>query len=128
LVVEIPLYHKREGYAVGKVQFSDFENDFPFRCAKLTLVAQHPEHSHECYRLIRPGETYHHTAENTALCQERADFEVLDTIRVTDDLLVEVGDGQLRVRRGETAVMVYPGEVRHLVDALVEAGVSQVAG
>ncbi|MGD9147631.1 MAG: hypothetical protein PVI80_18835, partial [Anaerolineae bacterium] len=38
LVVDIPLYHKREGYAVGKVQFSDFGNDFQVRCTKLTLV------------------------------------------------------------------------------------------
>jgi hypothetical protein len=35
--VDIPLYHKREGYAVGKVQFSDFGNDFQIRCTKLTL-------------------------------------------------------------------------------------------
>ena len=32
------VYHKREGYAVGKVQFSDFENDSQVRCTKLTLV------------------------------------------------------------------------------------------
>ena len=32
------MYHKREGYAVGKVQLSDFENDFQVRCTKLTLV------------------------------------------------------------------------------------------
>ena len=37
LVMDIPLYHKREGYAVGKVQFSDFDNDFPLRCTKLAL-------------------------------------------------------------------------------------------
>ena len=35
--MDIPLYHKREGYAVGKVQFSDFSNDFQVRCTKLTL-------------------------------------------------------------------------------------------
>jgi hypothetical protein len=32
------VYHKREGYAVGKVQFSDFGNDLQVRCTKLTLV------------------------------------------------------------------------------------------
>ena len=31
------VYHKREGYAVGKVQFSDFGNDFQVRCTKLAL-------------------------------------------------------------------------------------------
>ena len=41
LVVDIPLYHKREGYAVGKVQFSDFGNDFQVRCTKLTLASSY---------------------------------------------------------------------------------------
>ena len=39
--MDIPLYHKREGYAVGKVQFSDFGNDFQVRCTKLTLASLH---------------------------------------------------------------------------------------
>jgi hypothetical protein len=38
-----------------------------------TLTAQHAEHCHECYRIIHPGETYHQTAENTALCLACAD-------------------------------------------------------
>jgi hypothetical protein len=89
------------------------------------LIAQHPEHCYECYRLIRPGETYHQMAEFTVLCLECASkkVEVFDTVQASDDLLVEVGDGSMRVRRGDAVVVVYPAEVRHLVDALVESGV-----
>jgi hypothetical protein len=61
----------------------------------ITLTAQHPEHCHECYRLIHPGETYHQTAENTVLCQGCADIEAT---QVNDDLVVEVGEDMLRVR------------------------------
>ena len=36
----------------------------------LPLIAQQPEHCFECFRLIRPSETYYQTAENTVLCQQ----------------------------------------------------------
>jgi hypothetical protein len=43
-------------------------------------------------------------------------------IRVREDLAVEVKRDWLLVRRGEVAVEVFPGEIRHLVKALAEAG------
>jgi len=43
-----------------------------------------------------------------------------DAIRVADDLLVVIEEDRLVVRRGDTCVAVLPGEVRYLVDALVE--------
>jgi len=96
----------------------------------LPLIAQHPEHCFECYRLIRPGETYYQTAENTVLCQQcarkGASMEVLDTIQAADDLVVEVSDDRLRVRRGDDSVEVLLTEVRHLVDALGEAAARAV--
>jgi hypothetical protein len=96
----------------------------------LPLIAQHPEHCFECFRLIRPGETYYQTAENTVLCQQcvrkGVSMEVLDTIQATDDLVVEVGEDRLRVRRGDTRVEVLLTEVRHLVDALGEAAARAV--
>jgi hypothetical protein len=96
----------------------------------LPLIAQHPEHCFECFRLIRPGETYYQTAENTVLCPEcaskGASMEVLDTIQATDDLVVEMGDDRLRVRRGGDTVEVLLTEVRHLVDALGEAAARAV--
>jgi hypothetical protein len=33
-----PVYHQQEGFAVAKVQFSDFDNDLPSGCTKLTLA------------------------------------------------------------------------------------------
>jgi hypothetical protein len=33
-----PVYHQQEGFAVVKVQFSDFGDDLPSGCTKLTLV------------------------------------------------------------------------------------------
>jgi hypothetical protein len=45
-----------------------------------------------------------------------------DAIRVVDDLVV-IEDDRLVVRRGDASVAVMPGEVRHLVDALVEGTV-----
>ena len=95
-----------------------------------SLVAQRPEHCITCYRLIRPGESYHQTEENTVLCLhcagQGADMVILSTIQAADDLAVDVGDGRLRLRRGISAVIVYPSEVRHLVAALVEGAASLV--
>jgi hypothetical protein len=42
-------------------------------------------------------------------------------------LTVEVGEDRLLVRRGQDVIEVLPGEVRHLVDALVEAAARLVA-
>lgn len=65
------------------------------------------------------------------LCQQCASqvpsFEPLDTVEAIGDLVVERGEGLLRVRRGDEAVVIRPNEVRHLVDALIEAGVRMVA-
>ena len=47
---------------------------------------------------------------------------------MTDDLAVVVEDGRLLVRRGDATIEVFPGEVRRLVDALVEAGIMVVGG
>ena len=48
------------------------------------------------------------------------------TIQSTEQLAVDYGGGLIRVRREGAAIIVAPGEVRHLVDALVEAGVRVV--
>ena len=47
-------------------------------------------------------------------------------IRVRDDLTVEVKRDRLLVQRGQAVVEVLPGEIRHLVNALVEAAVRLV--
>jgi hypothetical protein len=48
-------------------------------------------------------------------------FPGLGVIRVREDLAVEAKRDRLVVRRGEMQVEVFPGEIRHLVNALVEA-------
>ena len=83
------------------------------------LIAQHPEHCHNCYRLILTGEMYNETDEDAWLCEQCAGSQVLDTIQVTDDLVVELVDDHLMVRRGDKAIMVRLNEVRPLVDASV---------
>ena len=83
------------------------------------LVAEKPEHCHDCYRLIRPGERYFLTMELAALCPDCA--RTTDAIRLAGGLTVEVREDRLLVRRGGAVVKVFPHEVRHLVDALVEA-------
>ena len=45
---------------------------------------------------------------------------------MSDDLVVVAEDGRLVVRRGGAAVEVLPHEMRHLVDALVEAATGLV--
>ena len=94
----------------------------------LSLRAKHPEHCHECYRLIPPGEIYNQTKENTAFCKQcvgRAD-ELLDTILATDEPVVDIYEDYLTIRRGETGVEVRLNEVRHLVDAMLDAAVRLV--
>ena len=55
------------------------------------------------------------------LCEDCALVE--GVIRVRGDLAVEIKPHRLLTQRGEVEVEVFPGEMRHLVDALVEAGV-----
>ena len=83
------------------------------------FVSEHPEHCFACYRPIRPGQVYYLTIEQEALCADCALDE--GSIRVRDDLVVEVKRDQLLVQRAEAEVEVFPGEIRHLVNALVEA-------
>ena len=84
------------------------------------IVSEEPEHCHDCYRLISPGQRYFLTMELAALCPDCA--ETADAIRLSDGLTVEVEQDRVLVRRGTAVVEVFPHEVRHLVDALVEAG------
>jgi hypothetical protein len=83
------------------------------------FVAEEPEHCHDGYRLITPGETYFLTMELAVLCPDRV--TMTDSIRLAGGLTVEVGEDRLPVRRGGTVVEVLPHDVRRLVDALVEA-------
>ena len=57
--------------------------------------------------------------ELAALCPDCA--RTADAIRLAGGLTVEVQEDRLLVRRGSAVVEVLPREVRHLVDALVEA-------
>jgi hypothetical protein len=45
---------------------------------------------------------------------------------VRDDLAVEVKGDRLLIQRGRAEVEVFPGEIRHLVNALAEAAVRLV--
>ena len=83
------------------------------------FVAEEPVHCHACYRLIRPGQTYHLTMGQAILCE--GCITAPDAIRVTDGLAVVIEDRMLRVRRGDARVEVVLGDVRHPVDVLVEA-------
>ena len=83
------------------------------------FLATKPEHCFGCYRLIHPGQTYYLTMEYEVLCADCALDECV--IRVREDLAVEVKSDRLLVRRGEAELEVFPGEIRHLVNALAEA-------
>ena len=78
------------------------------------FVGEEPEHCHACYRLIRPGQTYYLTIEDTVLCADCALSE--GVIRVRDDLAVEVKRVRLLIGRGNSEVEVFASEIRHLVD------------
>jgi len=82
------------------------------------FVTERPEHCSACFRLIRPGQTYYLNIENMVLCADCALVE--EIIRVRDELAVEVKRDRLLVRRGKAEVEVFPGEIRHLVNALTE--------
>ncbi len=87
------------------------------------LIATTPEHCLDCFRLIRPGETYHQGADNTVLCSAcfgslmiGEDFQTVTTV---SGLAVDYGGGLIRVRWDGAATVLRPQEVRHLVDSLV---------
>ena len=52
-------------------------------------------------------------------CEDCALSEGL--IRVREDLTDEVKSDRLKLQRGKAQVEVFPGEIRHLVNASVEA-------
>lgn len=81
------------------------------------FVADEPEHCHDCYRLVRPVDTYYLTIDNAVLCTEC--IRAADAIRLSGGLTVEIGEDRLLVRRGDV-VEVMLGEVRHLADAPME--------
>jgi hypothetical protein len=88
------------------------------------FVAEEPEHCDDCYWLIGPGQRYFLTIEQAVVCPDCVG--AADAIRLAGGLMVEVGEDRLLLKRGSAAVEVLPHEVRHLVDALVEAAVRLV--
>ena len=88
-------------------------------------IAREPEHCLDCFCLIRPGEAYHLGKDGTVLCpmciSDLLIGEDFGTIQATEQVAVDYGGGLLRMRREGAAVIIAPQEVRHLVDALVEA-------
>jgi hypothetical protein len=83
------------------------------------FVAEEPVHCLVCFHLIPPGQTYYLTIEHEVLCADCALDE--GVIRVREDLAVEVKRDRLSIQRGRAEVEVFPGEIRHLVNALAEA-------
>ena len=83
------------------------------------FVAKEPEHCFACFRLIRPGQTCYLTIAHEVLCRDCALTE--GVIRVREDLAVEAKRDRLLIQRGKAEVDVFPGEIRHLVNALAEA-------
>jgi hypothetical protein len=65
------------------------------------FAAEEPEHCHDCYRLIRPGQRYFLTTEWAVVCPDR--LRKADTIRLVGGLTVEVGGDRLLVGRGSAA-------------------------
>jgi hypothetical protein len=59
------------------------------------------------------------TIEQAVVCPDC--IRTVDAIRLSSGLTVEVREDGLLLRRGSGIVDVFPHEVRHLVDALVEA-------
>jgi hypothetical protein len=88
------------------------------------FVAEEPEHCHDCHRLIRAGQRYFLTIEQAVVCPECIGES--DAVRLAGGLTIEVGKDRLLVRRGGSTIEVLPHEMRHLVDALVEAAVTLV--
>lgn len=88
------------------------------------FVGSEPEHCFACFRFICPGQTYYLTVDGTVLCEDCALTD--DIVRVREDLVIGVKRDRLLIQRGEAEVEVFPGEIRHLVNALVEAAVRLV--
>ena len=89
------------------------------------LTATSPEHCLDCFRLIRPGETYYPGQDDAVLCPNCVSDlligEEFDTIQATEQVSVDYGSALIRVRRQGAAIILPLCEVRHFVDALVEA-------
>jgi hypothetical protein len=83
------------------------------------FVAEESEHCHECYRLIRPGQRYFLTIEQAAVCPDG--IGAADAVRLAGGLTIEVWEDRLQLRRGSMALVAFPHQVRHRVDALLEA-------
>ena len=64
--------------------------------------------------------------EITVLTSGAAGLAERERSKAADDLAVDVSGGLLRVRREGAAIVIRAQEVRHLVDALVEAAVELV--
>lgn len=95
----------------------------------VTLVASHPEHCLDCFRLIRPGERLYQGEDYTVLCPtchgSLLIVEDYQTLTTASGLGVDCGNGLIRIRRDGTVIVIGTQEVRHLVDALV-GGVARV--
>ncbi len=63
------------------------------------LVAEKPEHCFACFRLVRPGQTYHMTVDFEVRCEDCALSQ--DVIRVGEELVVEVKSDRLAIRPGK---------------------------
>ena len=91
----------------------------------IALIASEPGQCLDCFRLIGPGETYHQGQDDSVLCPTCVSNlligEDYDAIQATEGMAVDYGGGLIRLRREGAATIVAPGEVRHQVDALVEA-------
>jgi hypothetical protein len=62
------------------------------------FVADEPEHCHDFYRPIRPGQTYFLTIEQAVVCPDCV--RPADAVRLSGGLTVEIGEDKLLVRRG----------------------------
>ena len=93
-------------------------------------TATERDHCLDCFRLIRPGETYHLGNDDTVLCPNCVgDLQIgkdLAAIQATEHLAVDCGGGLIRVCREGAAIIVEPGEVRYSADALLEAATKVV--
>ena len=96
----------------------------------IALTAQDPELCLYCFRLFRPGETYHQGSDDMVLCPNcPGDLQIgedLAAIQATEHLAVDCGGGLIRVCREGATIIVEPGEVRYSADALLEAATKVV--
>jgi hypothetical protein len=98
----------------------------------LALVATQPEHCVDCFRLIRPGETYHQGKDNTVLCptcfSNLLIGEDFDTIQATDQVAVDYGGGLLRLRCEGSAIVTVPQVVWYVPSSVAEAEMRTAEG